>query len=464
LERLFKKISQTLFLFLAFGLTRSSAQDNDVEFVVKTIKESYAGYHDKVTNKEFDSFVKRQINDRDTFKLLSAIANYFEDQHLKIFRYNTRKYDTILGQKNIKMISAYFSNRNIKDKREGYWVNDYNNCVIALKKVKNNPVAYKAYIVESRKDAIPIGTIYADFICLKGDKFLTDFMTPKGGFSYYLISEFKNDTTFTSAPSSKWRKLINYKGSAMQSLPEYNYSVTATLLDKDNYLITIPGSTEQNTKILDSIVKDQYQIISSTKNLIIDIRNNLGGTVRTYAPLFPFIYTNPIQKISGYLYYSKAMMNAEQLELNEYRGMESIDTALIKQKENSIARISGNIGRVLYDGGTIVKLDSTKKYPQNVAVIANYACYSASEMMILDFKQSKKVTLFGERTFGAVDYLDDFSIDLPSKKYVLDIASFKRAIPKGGTRLDGIGIIPDVPIPDGDSDWVEFVRNYYKKK
>ncbi len=98
-----------------------------------------------------------------------------------------------------------------------------------------------------------------------------------------------------------------------------------------------------------------------------------------------------------------------------------------------------------------------------MALLINYACQSAAEMMILECKQSKKVTLFGEHTMGAVDGLSYFPIGLPSGKYKLLMATGRRIIPPGGGPIDGVGIYPDVSINDNVADWIAFVKAYYEK-
>jgi hypothetical protein len=452
---------------LSLFVSKASAQ-NDIDFLVKSIKDSYVGYTDKTSEKIFDEFVKRTVQQygKDTFHTLSAIADYFNDPHLKVYGRKNKKTDSSSFRGNLDNIKKYFSNTNIKKSLyEGYWINDYNNCVIALKRTSMYPLTYSAYIVTTNNNTLPAGMICARMISTKGNKkFSTDYTTIMRGTKIYLITAFRNDSIFTIEASGKWRKLKEYNSNILTSFQEYSFTASGKLLDSNNYLITIPDNSEENTRIIDSIVKVDYQTISSTKNLIIDIRNNLGGTVRTYVPLFQFVYTNPIKKISGYRYNSEAMLRTEKEELKDYKSDLHADTARITRKEKFIKDIEINLGKLILDEGSIVKYDSVKQYPKNVAILANYACMSAAEMMIMDFKQSKKVTLFGEHTLGGVDYLDNFFIDLPSKKYFFSIASLKRIIPDGGIKLDYIGIYPDVPISDSETDWVKFVQNYYKKK
>lgn len=82
---------------------------------------------------------------------------------------------------------------------------------------------------------------------------------------------------------------------------------------------------------------------------------------------------------------------------------------------------------------------------------------------MLIFKQSKKVTTFGEHTMGAVDYLDLYLVQSPTKKYKMYIPTTRRIIPPGQSKLDGVGITPNIKISDTVPDWIEYVKDYYEK-
>jgi hypothetical protein len=460
-----KIISFAFTLFFCLGNLR--AQTNDINFLVQAIKTSYAGYADKTSDNDFDMFVKKAIQKypTDTFQILSRIAKYFNDPHLSVIAYRGNKIDTSSYLQNIQMNKEYFAdNRRKKDSYEGYWVNDYNNCVIVLKKNNHSTWKYSAYVIESFDSVLPSGMISARFEQIGKKKYLVDYNSPHSGARTYFKAIFRNDSLFTTGNSSKWRKLKTYDTPILPSLARHSEMASAQLLDNNTFLITIPANSEENTWIVDSIVKANSNVLSHTKTLILDIRNNTGGTIRTYAQLLPYVYTKPIIRIGGYRKYSDYMLLGAEDELKELKINSSHDTAAIAKTKQYISTIKQNIGKWILDAGDTLKLDSIKTHPEHIAIIANYACLSAAEMMIMDFKQSSKVTVFGETTFGGLDYLDNFWLDLPSKKYMLNIASLKRSIPKGQNKLDNIGIKPDVPIDDSVEDWIEFVRNYYHRK
>lgn len=455
-----RKIVVLLMLLLIGATSCTWAQKDDVSFLIQTIKESYAGYKDKAKGESFDKYAGQVLKEyeTDTFRILSLLTGYFKDLHLQVFRNGDLKSeDSLLLKDKLADVTSYLDNHNIrKHSYEGYWLNDYGSCVIALKKVDEKTWQYEARIVEVRKQRLPEGMLYARFEPMDNGLYRTEYME-----QIYQQSEFRSDSLFTLGIYGKWKKLKNYNAPILKNAPAYNHLARSLQLDSQTYLITLPENTEENTVIMDSLVKAEYDKIGSSKNLIIDIRNNSGGTVRAYGSLFPFVYTNPIQRINGTCYYSAALLKAEEENLKYNKEHYPENTKLIKLKEAFVEEIRSKQGKVLYEPDSLICYDSIKRYPQNIAIIMNYACVSAAEMMLLDFKQSSKVITFGEHTNGTVDYLNNFSMDLPSKKYLLVIASVKREIPAGQAPLDNKGIYPDVPIPDREIDWVAFVRRYF---
>ena len=99
---------------------------------------------------------------------------------------------------------------------------------------------------------------------------------------------------------------------------------------------------------------------------------------------------------------------------------------------------------------------------KNVALITNNATRSAAELIILYLRGHEKVTVFGENSAGAVDYLDIFTYKLPVSKFVLWVATVKRYLSSSNDKLDSDGLIPNISIPDDVENWIDFVKKYYE--
>lgn len=455
-------------LLLSLILTRYDVQarNNDLEFLVEKIKLDYPAYKEKTRNIDFDSFVYRiAAAHTDTFKAMATIVDFFKDRHLDLIRPKTSyDIDKARCRKDYNRVIHYLERTSSRKPYEGFWINDYNNCIIALKQEGDQPLLYKGYVVASRdSNLLYPGMTGFEFERTGSGQYFGTFISGYTGSQFYVTTSFRNDSVFTTGANSKWKKLRKYTPGLLCSLPVFDKNARGTLLDKDNYLITIPGNTELNTAIIDSIVKRDYAQISKAKKLIIDLRNNLGGTIRTYAPLMPFLYTGPIARTHAYSYCTEDGIARELEQIESYRRSKDVDTALLQSWEALIADKQRKVGEFIAGSADTLVCDSVMASPQQVAILINYGCQSAAEMMVLECKQSKKVTLFGEHTMGAIDQLSYFPIELPSKKYRLLMASGKRIIPPGGAPIDGTGIYPDVPISDSVNDWVEFVKTYYEK-
>jgi C-terminal processing protease CtpA/Prc len=214
----------------------------------------------------------------------------------------------------------------------------------------------------------------------------------------------------------------------------------------------------------DSIIKANDSLIRNANTLIVDIRNNTGGRIRNYFELFKYIYTQPIVHCGVYVKYSKAYANDLSKQGKEY-GQKG-DTANARLYQAWADTVNANAGKEEFDeADTLAQNLTVLPSPKNIALITNNLCLSAAELMVLNFRQSSKVTTFGETTGGAVDYLVTID-DLPivAGKYSLFIAISKRALTKRDPSYDGVGIKPDVEIGDEVSDWVDFVRKYYARK
>jgi hypothetical protein len=458
------KMNKIICLLLLISIS-SFGQKNDIDFLIEKIKADYPGYAAKTNNINFKQFVTKTIseNKSDTFRIMGIIVDFFKDRHLDLIRLKEPiQKDSSLCKETSIRIKQYFNNKVKKKRYEGYWLNDYNNCVMALKRV--GPNKFIGYVSESRDSNLLFpGMVAYEFDSIAPNTFLTKFTSDYSGAMFYIRSAFKNDSVLITGANGKWKKMNAYRPRMINNLPIVSDKASAQLLDSNNFLITIPISTSSNAEIVDSLVKANYQLISRTKNLIIDIRQNMGGTVKAYLPLLPFIYSKPIVKINVAMYCSKDGIQRVKENIAAYIQKGNVDSSFLKDWEALVKMEEDSIGKFISVPADTLRYDSVMPYPQHVGIIINYANQSAAEMMLLDCMQSSKVTLFGEHTMGAVDYLDYYPIDLPSKKYQLKIASTKRIIPPGESNLDYKGIYPDIQISDAEKNWVDFVKAYYEK-
>jgi hypothetical protein len=465
MTHIYKRILITILKFLPFFLFKTAySQSNDFNYLGNKIKTTYAGYRDKTNNKTFDIIINevKKDNSKDTFALLSKLTTFFKDLHLVLYDFNSnKKIDSETCKINLRTSLSYLHNPKIlKDNYEGYWLSELGNCVIGLIKVSTLPLIYKGYIVETITKA-PKGFCILEMTKGKDNYFNTDYKEENLAYRIFLRSKFKNDNILLVNSYGKWQKIKNYTPGFLNTITEFSFTPSFKIIDKNTALLSMPDFGAYNVKPTDSIIKANDSIISHISTLIIDIRNNMGGTIKNYLSLLPYIYTNPILHCGGKELCSESLIEDLKQDIKNYYS--SGDTTKAKKAEKKLDTLLICKGGFLpFPKDTLAKQLETKIYPQNIAVIINNICLSAAELMILDFKQSKKVKFFGEKTGGAVDYLDAIILTLPISKYSLFVATSKRNISLGQPKYDNIGIKPDIEIPNTIKDWVEFVKSYYE--
>ncbi|MBK7884729.1 MAG: hypothetical protein IPJ81_13810 [Chitinophagaceae bacterium] len=110
-----------------------------------------------------------------------------------------------------------------------------------------------------------------------------------GIFSYFL-----SEDTLVTGLQYKWYKIKDYQPQYLQKLILVEDKISLTKIDTNFIIIKIPRSDFQAKHIVDSLVESNKEVLGKIPNLIIDIRNNTGGTWAVYKSLFPYIYTNPM--------------------------------------------------------------------------------------------------------------------------------------------------------------------------
>lgn len=227
-------------------------------------------------------------------------------------------------------------------------------------------------------------------------------------------------------------------------------------INTNTVYLRIPSFNHSQKRKIDSVVQANHQLITSTPNLIIDVRNNGGGSDDSYTAIIPYLYTNPIRTVHvGF--YSTLHNNKAMLDL-------AADTTftVLQRKEfrENYDVLSKSLGKFVVLGDKRISVDSlahVHPYPQQVGILVNNYCGSTTEQFLLAVKQSKKVKLFGTRTFGSLDFSNMYSARSPSGVFQLHYCLSKSfRIPD--FMIDNVGIQPDYYIDSSipDYQWIGF--------
>lgn len=206
---------------------------------------------------------------------------------------------------------------------------------------------------------------------------------------------------------------------------------------------------------VDSFMVRNDSVISNTPNLIIDLRDNGGGSDRSFQSILPVLYTNPIVTVG-----TGALATRDNIDADK-ASMAKIENPEIKKwVSQEIQEMEENFGRYTYIINDTLRLKEVKKYPEKIVILVNGGCASATEQFLLAAQQSTKVTIIGQCTDGTLDYSNKKQKRLPCIAYTLEYP-ITRSGRLPDHPVDNIGIKPSLDLGN-DDDWVKAAVNYLK--
>ena len=458
----------------SLGLYAQDKPDSDLNFMIGKIREAYAGYADKIDPATYDQLVRnvQQSKLADTFANYSQLTGFFRDDHLEVFQVVTLgPKDSVQAVANLQTIRAGSTAHHNRGKNEagidkadkdkameGYWLDDLHHSILYLRKTGKEE--WRGYVVET-KDKAPAGYEVLRLTPDTGGRWLADYKDMSGPYRVITGAHFRTPQVLVGGSYFKYKKIGQYVPGMLARLQPFSYDPSITPLDSQTVLVRMPDFGGYEVKVYDSLIKANFALLSRARTLIIDVRDNAGGTIRCFKPLFPLIWTNPIYEIHGLQLCSQAVIDEARGDYASYQ--KANDTARAARMLRLIDTLERNKDSFRLTGGGEFPVVQVPNSVRHVALVMDHGSRSAAELMALYFRQSKKVTFFGENTGGAVDYLDLLIYWLPHTHFQFWLAGTKRQITTDQPRYDGIGIPPDVPISDDVSDWIDYVRKYYGK-
>jgi hypothetical protein len=224
---------------------------------------------------------------------------------------------------------------------------------------------------------------------------------------------------------------------------------TLRLAGTDAVVVSVPSHDPSYRAVLDSLVERHRTELTGRPYLLIDIRGDLGGGSQTTAPLVPFLVSREQRPPIGPQGSSTVISSPDNIRYFK-RGWDP----------DSIAeRMTAAPGKVLpllrnETLGMPFPNDAVLPNPVRVGVLMDRGVASAGEAFVLQARRSTKVTLYGDRTWGMIDYQSVMVIRLACRDrgilFGYPMIAATATLPKDG--LNAKGIPPDVQIDASEAD------------
>nr|WP_276902591.1 S41 family peptidase [Pedobacter kyonggii] len=464
------------FLCLFLSTLASKAQncncDDNFRFIVEKIKKNYIGYPDKVNSsnqlqfKKFTDSLQLVASSSNSYKCLGLIRewlSFFKDKHIdfgmdfsklspdsvRLFFANEEK--TNWTENAFK--SYLKQNKEALDGIEGIW--NYGMYEIGIVKDETKTVTeFIGFVIEAdsarwmpqqiKFKIARINNQYKTIYFSGGDHSVNypTLIAQKDLLDFGFFGKWKRGEKKTKAVSPT--KTV---------VPDLSSSFK--VLDEQTSLLTFASFDIKYKHKIDSLIDSNKGNLTHTKHLIVDVRDNPGGTTSCFEKFIPYLYTNPIHIDGG------VVLATEDNIRDCYEKDYSLSSTATKKKiQENNKKLRAHLGEIyyLYKPETI-KLSKTLKTPERISILINGNTASSGEYFILRAEQSKKVTLFGQNTAGMVDY-GEIAITHPPCSIFTLIYPVAKSLHTIKRPLDNIGIAPNVRISDSEKDWVSFVKNY----
>ncbi len=464
-----KSLLIIIFLFLFFqGKTQICNCEKEFLFVKKTIEQNFSGFDDRIKriskevyNRETDSLLqltRNEIASDNCPVIIDRFIDLFKSHHLGLYgTSDPAKTDTDfansrpvfpISDKDIQRIKRSTS-------WEGIYYSVYDSSYkIAVLKDPSPMHDYIGIMLESKLPAWKKGMIKFEGT-LENDSMLvgTLYMRnqhPRIGKEYFQLWQHNNRI------GGDWRR----EGALKEEVASSNSSsssnepspvIDAKMLSSKTLYIKLGSFGLNYISIIDSLVKANDSVLSSTPNLIIDVRDNGGGGDAGWEPFIPYLYTQSIKSIGVDIRSTDTTIAAYKKML----GNKDLPEGVRRHFEELIPRMEKAKGRwVTYNADQTISSFTPKPFPQKVVMITDRWCGSATEEFLLAAKQSSKVIIAGENTIGNLDYSNVVEVPLSCYPYMLTYPTTRSRRLKVNQGIDNVGIAPDHNLT-GKDDWIK---------
>jgi hypothetical protein len=440
--------------------TNSPAYHSKTSQQIKDYKKKVAAIKDKILKKKPDA---------ECIFYLQQYVRLLKDHHSNVeqVKFNLKSVDEtdsiavsgILNsevykkQKTITLSNEVLERiKTSKDPIEGIYHDSKNDFKIAIVKNDNSVKDYKGIVLETTSGLWKWGFVKMELTKIM-DNFFNITMYSKSFQKVCGSSVIRNGNIYNFG----WSKENSKAESEFKTPFEFR-----VLNDSVNY-IRLSSFDGKLYSSIDSFYNANKNNIISKKFLLIDLRNNGGGSEQCYNGLLPYIYSKPIQETTVEIYatpenkkrYLDRIVEMKYDSVN-YSADQINSTNYVLQRMMTSGK-SGFIGYKNEPSGPFV-INDAPKYPAKVIVLQNAITASSAEGFIIKCLQSNKVITMGENTGGYAGYGNVFESKTASGCYKIINTTLRY---KEFFKYEYRGIPPKKYL-SSDADWIGEALNQLK--
>ena len=463
-----------LFLFFGFANAQTKCSCNEtLQKIISKIESEYPGFDIKTKDKLLYNSVKENAikasaevkSDDNCLEILKNYTGFFKDRHIWVLPNensipqiaNHISSKNVLKPLNINLEKFRKEVQNQKSSFEGIWEDD--SYEIGIKKlnekesvgfiIKANPKFWKPNEVKFR--------LFAD-----------------GTYEYYMQNHSSQKGTYKMIDNSLLY-FDDLKSAFTRNFPQSNLNKNE-MEDKINEIngFYIKKLTPKTTIIkmkyfsymfvntIEKLIEKNKTLLENSEFLIIDVRDNGGGTDNAYQKILPYLVTNPVRNVGAEYLASPTLIKTMENYLLGVQKDSIKNKDEISDINNRLKLLKANLGKyVNYNENkvNISLISPAVKSPSQIVVLANNHTGSAAENFLLNAKQSKKVKLMGIPSSGVLDYANAMFFEYGCDNYKLLMPTYK-SFRLPDYPIDNIGVQPDVYLDESVEDWEKFAVDY----
>jgi hypothetical protein len=253
---------------------------------------------------------------------------------------------------------------------------------------------------------------------------------------------------------------VNAAVASTALLPVSTELFTFKVLDSNTAYIAIRSFGGQFSQKLDSAYKAVMPELTKRRNLIIDIRNNGGGSDVNYKALMPLLYTGPIVNDVVELFSTPDNIQAYTAMRDLYKSQPAVygEKGYMIWEYNlpKLQNAKPYTFTPMGDGRPSTAVYTpVKGYPAKVAILYNRNCASSCESFLFEAQYSKKTITAGENSGGYTGYGNVMSVQTPCGNTL----NWTTTRYRYHRQYDFTGIPPQYHVPANENDWIKYVRS-----